>query len=61
MKIETIVDSYWNGQHDQMREQIQKYGVKMFFYDLLPYMMDEADIHILRYKRIYGIYYKFRS
>ena len=28
MKIETILDSYMNGNHVQMREQIRTYGVK---------------------------------
>ena len=66
MEIEKILDTYMNGNPDDMREQIRKYGVRKFFYDLLTHMMYEQDElnasnELLRYRRIYGIYYGFRS
>lgn len=35
MKIETILDSYINGQRKQMIDQIRRYGMRRFFVDLV--------------------------
>ena len=63
-KLDAILETYMNGNPDDMRDAIKVYGVKKFFYDILGHMMDQCDEtagkQFLRYRRMYGIYYGFR-
>lgn len=61
-KIQSIVESFFNGQKKQMVNQIKEYGVNKFHIDLGTFLLDQyQDAAPLLYEKIVKTYHRINT